>query len=70
MRAATLLAIAFAASCRPQNGAVTARTDDSLNAADLTPRDSADSTLLTPRLVTEPTVVVFWLAAADYAVGR
>jgi len=65
MRVATLLAIAFVASCRPQNGAVTTRTDDSLNAADLTPRDSADSTLLRPRLVNEPTVVVFWLAAAD-----
>lgn len=29
------------------------------------PRDSADSVLLAPRVVTGPTVVVFWLRAAD-----
>jgi len=65
MRAATFLAIALLASCRPQNAAVATRTDDSRNVADLTSRDSADSALLAPRLVTQQTVVVFWLAAAD-----
>jgi hypothetical protein len=64
MRAATLLAIAFLVSCRSQNAAVP-RSDDTLNTAELTPRDSADSALLTPRIVTGPTVVVFWLATAD-----
>lgn len=59
------VAIALLASCRSQNAAVTTRNDDTPNVADLTPRDSADSALLTPRVVTEPTVVVFWLAAAD-----
>ena len=29
------------------------------------PSDSADSALVTPRLITGPTVVVFWLPAAD-----
>ncbi len=39
---------------------------DSLDlGAGLTPRDSADSVLLAPRVVTEPTVLVFWLPAAD-----
>lgn len=38
---------------------------DTLGFADVSPRDSADSVLLTPRLVTERTVIVFWLAAAD-----
>jgi hypothetical protein len=59
------VAIASLAACRSQNAAVTTRNADTLNVGDLTLRDSADSTLLTPRLVTEPTVVVFWLAAAD-----
>ncbi|HEY3220083.1 MAG TPA: hypothetical protein VGJ80_05060 [Gemmatimonadales bacterium] len=65
MRAATLIAIAFLASCRPQNAAVTTRDSDTLSFADMSPRDSADSALLKPRLITEPTVVVFWLAGAD-----
>jgi hypothetical protein len=65
MRAATLIAIAFLASCRPQNAAVSTRTSDSLSFADMTPRDSADTSLSTPRVITEPTVIVFWLAGAD-----
>ena len=64
MRAATLLVIALLVSCRTQHGSVTTR-GDTLTAADIAPRDSADSSLLTPRLITEPTVVVYWLAAAD-----
>src|SRR5687768_12652098 len=62
MRAATLLAVALVVSCRTQNASVAARTADTLSFADMSPSDSADSTLLTPRLVTEPTVLVFWLA--------
>ena len=65
MRAATLITIVFLASCRPQNAAVTTRDADSLSFADVTPRDSADSTLLQPRVISEPTVVVFWLSGAD-----
>ena len=65
MRAATFLVIAGFVSCRPQQVAVMTRNADSLSFADVTPRNSADSSLLTPRVITEPTVVVFWLAAAD-----
>ena len=69
MRAATLIAyIAFAvlAACRTQNAAVSGQgTDSTLSFADVGSADSADSVLLTPRLVTGPTVVVFWLASAD-----
>src|SRR2546425_1908591 len=65
MRAATLITIALLASCRPQNGAVTTRDADTLSFADVTPRDSGDSALLKPRVITEPTVVVFWLSGAD-----
>ena len=66
MRAATLITIALLASCRPQNAAVTTRDADTLSFADVTPRDSAaDSALLKPRVITGPTVIVFWLAGAD-----
>ena len=65
MRAATLIALALLASCRPQNAAVTTRTSDTLSFADLTPRDSANTALNEPRVISEPTMVVFWLAGAD-----
>jgi len=60
-----LLLIACLVSCRSQQGAVTTRNGDTLSFADVAPAGSADSTLLTARVVTEPTVVVFWLAGAD-----
>jgi hypothetical protein len=65
MRAATLVAILLLTSCRVQNASVATRGSDTLSVADVTPADSADSALLRPRVVTEPTVVVFWLATAD-----
>jgi len=65
MRAATFIAIALLSACQAQNAAATTRNADTLSYADVTPRDSADSALLKPRVVTEPTVIVFWLAAAD-----
>lgn len=67
MRGATLLAIGLLAGCQARNASTARRSgaDDSLDVARITPRDSADSVLLAPRLVTEPTVVVFWLPAAD-----
>ena len=65
MRVATLLSITVFLSCRPHNAAVTTGASDSGAFADMTPHDSADSALRTPRVVTEPTVVVFWLAGAD-----
>ena len=65
MRAATIFACAFLVSCRTQNASVATRGLDTLAFADVGPGDAADSVLLTPRLITEPTVIVFWLAAAD-----
>jgi hypothetical protein len=61
MRSATVLAIvAMLAACRGRSAAAS-RDGDSLTV----PRDSMDSTLLTPRVVTGPSVIVFWLAGAD-----
>ena len=59
------LVIAALVSCRSQQAAVTTGNGDTLRFADVTPRDSADSSLLAPRVITQPTVIVFWLAAAD-----
>lgn len=61
-----LLAIATLAGCRSQQAASQPRSaTDSLEHASVTPRNSTDSVLLTPRVVTGPTVLVFWLPAAD-----
>src|SRR5688572_29898535 len=66
MRAATLVAIALlgGASCRTQRGSAYSQVD-SLGFAEMSSGDSADSTLLTPRVITGRTVIVFWLAGAD-----
>lgn len=58
--------IAGIVACRPQQAAVATRTTapDTLDVASVG-ADSADSALLTPRVVTQPTVIVFWIAAAD-----
>jgi hypothetical protein len=67
MRAAMFFLLTLVASCRSQNAAVTTRQTipDSVALGDVTPRDSADSVLLAPRVIRGPTVVVFWLAGAD-----
>ena len=67
MRAATFILLAFVASCRSQNAAVTthASVPDSDTVGDIAPHDSADSVLLAPRVITRPTVLVFWLTGAD-----
>jgi hypothetical protein len=63
------LALVSLADCQGGEGGPRASTDtrraDTLNLGGLVPRDSADSVLLTPRVVTGPTVLVFWLPAAD-----
>lgn len=59
------MTIALLASCRTHNASVTTRTGDSLSFVAVSPPDSADGALDAPRLVTEPTVIVFWLASAD-----
>lgn len=67
MRAATLFGMALlgGASCRTQNASIATHTADTLSLADPDPSDSAASALLAPRVVTGPTVIVFWLADAD-----
>ena len=68
MRSATLLTlIGLAAACqgKGRNAAAARSPQDSLEAVGFTPGDSVDSILSTPRVVTGPTVVVFWLRAAD-----
>ncbi|MGH7605707.1 MAG: hypothetical protein ACREME_00080 [Gemmatimonadales bacterium] len=68
MRRTALLTLALLAACRSgreSQAADGSQWPDSLELAAREPRDSADSVLLAPRLVAEPTVVVFWLAAAD-----
>lgn len=60
-----LLTVAALASCQGRGASAGSRNDDSLSFSDIVPRDSADSVLLRPRVVTGPTVLVFWLLAAD-----
>jgi hypothetical protein len=57
-----LLIMGLLLGCR---GSRNVATRDSLDVGGVTPKDSADSVLLTPRVVTGPTVLVFWLPAAD-----
>src|SRR5690348_15980364 len=65
MRYAALQAFAAMTGCRPRPYAGTAHRADSLNAVRLVPRDSTDSSLRMPRVIREPSVVLFWLKAAD-----
>jgi DNA-binding beta-propeller fold protein YncE len=66
MRSATLFIIVFVlAGCHNRNAAVATRDTDSVSFIDASPRDTTDSALLTPRVITGPTVIVFWLQAAD-----
>lgn len=61
----TLTLVAACHACQPRNSTRVTRRPDSLDLAALVPRDSADSARLVPRLITEPSVVLFWLRAAD-----
>ena len=66
MKRIALLALGLAAGCHGRAASRDdADVDSSSLAADYFHADSADSVLTTPRLVTEPTVIVFWLAAGD-----
>jgi hypothetical protein len=67
MRGATLLALTALslAACRARRGAADAGRTDTLDLGGISTPDSADSVLLAPRVVTGPTVLVFWLPAAD-----
>ena len=59
------LALVSLADCQGRHASADTPRTDSLNLGGLAPRDSADSVLLAPRVVRGPTVLVFWLPAAD-----
>ena len=65
MRVATLLGAALLAGLACGRGTPPGHMAAADAAAAIPPRDSADSALRTPRVVSEPTVVVFWLPAGD-----
>ena len=65
MRIGALVALLCVAACRNRPLARPAQQGDSVDLAQLVPRDSTDGTLLVPKVVTEPSVVLFWLRAAD-----
>jgi hypothetical protein len=60
-----MLAFVWLAACHTRGLSRGAARGDSLDLAQLVPRDSTDSTLLIPRVITAPSVVLFWLRAAD-----
>lgn len=60
-----LLALLGLVACRDSRSANRTPIADTLDVAQYIPRDSVDSALNTPRLITEPTVVVFWIHAGD-----
>jgi hypothetical protein len=65
MRIGALVALLCVAACRTRPLDRMAQRSDSLQFARLGPQDSTDGTLLVPRVVAEPSVVLFWLRAAD-----
>ena len=65
MRIGALVALVCLASCRTRPLSRIAQQGDSLDLTQLVPRDSTDSALVVPRVITTPSVVLFWLRAAD-----
>jgi len=67
MRIGALVALLCVAACRTRSLARMAQQSDSAEFARLGPQDSTDGApqLLVPRVVTQPSVVLFWLRAAD-----
>jgi len=65
MKYAMSVALACVAACQTRGAPPETRATDSLDFARLVPRDSSGSVHATPRVVTEPSVVLFWLRAAD-----
>src|SRR3989454_1302152 len=58
-------ALALVAACQLRPATKSTRSADTLDLSRLVPRNAQDSTLLMPRVVTGPSVVLFWLPAAD-----
>src|SRR5438046_8351281 len=65
MRIGALVALLCVAACQTRSLARMAQQSDSVEFARLGPQDSTDGTLVVPRVVAEPSVVLFWLRAAD-----
>ena len=65
MKRTALLALALAVSCGGGDSREEAVDSAGAPSADYFPADSADSALAAPRVVTGPTVILFWLAAGD-----
>lgn len=64
MRRLVLLGVALVAGCGDHQAARESPADTA-SAEVLFPKDSVDSALITPRVVTGPSVIIFWLAASD-----
>ncbi len=57
--------LVWLAACQARGLSRGTARGDSLDLAELVPRDSTDSTLVIPRVITQPSVVLFWLRVAD-----
>ena len=64
-RLTRLIVLATVAGCQARGGGRAAQRADSLDLAQLLPRHAADSARHSPRVIAEPSVVLFWLSAAD-----
>lgn len=64
-RLGALVALLCVAACRTRPLARPGQQSDSVDFAQLVPSDSTDSALVIPRVITAPSVVLFWLRAAD-----
>src|SRR3989475_6452308 len=65
MKYVITLALALVAACQLRPATKRTRPADTLDLSRLVPRNGQDSALLVPRVVTGPSVVLFWLPAAD-----
>jgi hypothetical protein len=59
------VALALVAACQARAPTKGTRRPGPLDLAGLVPRDSMERARLVPRVISTPSVVVFWLAAAD-----
>ena len=65
MKLRALLVLVLVLGCRGRPAAQPAATGERADLGLRDPKDSADSVLKTPRVISGPSVVVFWLAEAD-----
>jgi len=65
MKYVMLLGLGWVAACHARGVARTTHRADSVDLAGFVPRASSDSALLAPQVIAEPSVVLFWLRAAD-----